>query len=40
MTKVLKVSVKKQTLENIVEKGENAGKQQFLLFPECSLLPI
>ena len=22
-------------LENIVEKGENAGYQHFLLFPEC-----
>ena len=22
-------------VENIVEKGENAGYQHFLLFPEC-----
>ena len=22
-------------LENIVEKGENAGYQHFLLFPQC-----
>ena len=23
------------TVENIVEKGENAGYQHFLLFPQC-----
>ena len=27
-----------KALENIVGKGENAGKQYFLLFPHC-LLP-
>ena len=25
------------TVENIVEKGENAGNQHFLLFPQCVL---
>ena len=25
--------------ENIVEKGENAGNQHFLLFPHCFQLP-
>ena len=25
----------KQTYENIVGKGENAGDQHFLLFPRC-----
>ena len=24
-----------KTFENIVRKGENAGKQYFLLFPQC-----
>ena len=24
-----------ERVENIVEKGENAGYQQFLLFPQC-----
>ena len=28
---------KKNTLENIVEKGENAGNQYFVLFPHCFL---
>ena len=28
-----------KTLENIVGKGENAGNQHFLLFPQC-FLPI
>ena len=27
----------KETFENIVEKGENAGDQHFLLFPHCFL---
>ena len=27
----------KTTLENIVGKGENAGNQHFLLFPQCFL---
>ena len=27
----------KKAFENIVEKGENAGKQHFLLFPQCFL---
>ena len=26
---------KKKTFENIVGKGENFCKQQFLLFPQC-----
>ena len=25
--------------ENIVEKGENAGKQHFLLYPQCFRKP-
>ena len=29
----------KETFENIVGKGENAGNQHFLLFPQC-FLPI
>ena len=28
----------KRTLENTVGKGENAGNQHFLLFPQCFLL--
>ena len=28
----------KRNLENIVGKGENAGYQHFLLFPQCFLL--
>ena len=28
----------KEALENIVGKGENAGNQHFLLFPQCFLL--
>ena len=28
---------KNEPLENIVEKGENAGYQHFLLFPQCFL---
>ena len=28
---------KKKYLENIVGKGDNAGKQHFLLFQQCSL---
>ena len=28
----------KKTFENIVEKGENAGNQHFLLLPQCFLL--
>ena len=27
----------KKPLENIVERGENAGNQHFLLFPQCFL---
>ena len=27
----------KETFENIVEIGENAGNQHFLLFPQCFL---
>ena len=26
---------KEETLENTVGKGENAGNQHFLLFPQC-----
>ena len=29
---------RENTLENILEKGENAGNQHFLLFPKCFLL--
>ena len=32
-------SLKRKSFENIVGKGENAGDQHFLLFPQC-LLPI
>ena len=28
---------KKKYFENIVGKGENAGNQHFLLFPQCFL---
>ena len=28
----------KKPIENIVGKGENAGNQQFLLYPQCFLL--
>ena len=27
----------KKPFENVVEKGENAGNQHFLLFPQCFL---
>ena len=30
--------VVKKAFENIVGKGENAGNQHFLLFPQCFLL--
>ena len=30
--------LEKKAFENIVEKGENAGNQHFLLFPQCFLL--
>ena len=30
-------SLKQRAFENIVGKGENAGKQHFLLFPQCFL---
>ena len=30
--------LEKKALENIVGKGENAGNQHFLLFPQCFLL--
>ena len=37
----LKVAVmrkrEKEAFENIVEEGENAGNQHFLLFPKCFL---
>ena len=32
------MTLKKQALENIVGKWENAGNQHFLLFPLCFLL--
>ena len=32
-------TLRKKTFENIVGKGENAGNQHFLLFPQC-FLPI
>ena len=28
-------AITKKPLENIVAKGENAGNQHFLLFPQC-----
>ena len=31
--------IEKEAFENIVGKGENAGNQHFLLFPQC-LLPF
>ena len=31
-------TLKKKPLENSVGKGENAGNQHFLLFPQCFLL--
>ena len=33
------MTLRKMPFENIVRKGENAGKQHFLLFPQC-FLPI
>ena len=30
-----KYKVVSRSVENIVEKGENAGYQHFLLFPQC-----
>ena len=32
-------TLKKKAFENIVGKGENAGDQHFLLFPQC-FLPV
>ena len=32
------MTLKKKAFENIVEKGENAGNQHFLLLPQCFLL--
>ena len=34
----LLMTLKKKALENSVEKGENAGNQHFVLFPQCFLL--
>ena len=31
------MTLKEKAFENIVEKGENAGNQHFLLFPQCFL---
>ena len=33
----LVMTLKKKAFENIVRKGENAGNQHFLLFPQCFL---
>ena len=33
----LLTNLRKKPFENIVEKGENAGNQHFLLFPQCFL---
>ena len=35
----LLTTLRKEAFENILEKGENAGHQHFLLFPKC-LLPF
>ena len=32
------MTLKKKDMENTVGKGENAGNQHFLLFPQCFLL--
>ena len=34
----LSTTLRKRALENSVGKGENAGNQHFLLFPQCFLL--
>ena len=34
----LLTTLKKKALENTMGKGENAGNQHFLLFPQCFLL--
>ena len=34
----LLTTLKEKALENTVGNGENAGKQHFLLFPQCFLL--
>ena len=31
------LTLKEKTFENNMEKGENAGNQHFLLFPQCFL---
>ena len=33
----LSTTLREKNLENIVGKGENAGNQHFLLFPQCFL---
>ena len=33
----LLTTLREKAFENIVEKGENAGNQHFLLFPQCFL---
>ena len=35
----LLTALSRKPFENIVEKGENAGNQHFLLFPQC-FLPV
>ena len=34
---ILLTTLKKKPFENIARKGENAGNQHFLLFPQCFL---
>ena len=34
---IIKLKYGLERIENIVEKGENAGNQHFLLFPQCFL---
>ena len=35
----LLTTLRKKSFANIVEKGENAGNQHFLLFPQCFFYP-
>ena len=36
INKTQKLKIVSSCIENIVGKGENAGNQHFLLFPQCS----
>ena len=36
INKTQKLKIVSSWIENIVGKGENAGNQHFLLFPQCS----